>query len=104
MIEGYADYVRMRGEYVLAVSTVLREGVPRPKKRGVIKMIVRGRTCAMRNKGIIHPRNTISSEAGPYKSVLGIIRTYNNVIPPPDERRHRVSHSVCKSSPSFFYP
>jgi hypothetical protein len=40
-------------------------GIPRPKNSGVVNIIMRGRTCAIRNNGIIHPRNTISSDAGP---------------------------------------
>jgi hypothetical protein len=39
--------------------------IPSPKKRGVVNMMVSGRTCAIRKRGMIHPRKTISSEAGP---------------------------------------
>jgi hypothetical protein len=42
-----------------------RKVLPSPKKRGVTNMIVSGRTRAIRNRGIIHPRNTNSSDAGP---------------------------------------
>lgn len=39
--------------------------VPRPKNKGVVKMMVRGRTFASRKSGIMHPRKTTSSLAGP---------------------------------------
>ena len=62
----YADYVHMRDECVLEIRQMRLLGwVPPPKNSGVVKIIVKGLTPAIRNSGIIHPRNTISSEAGP---------------------------------------
>ena len=60
------DYVRMHDGYALTVRSY-HEGkeIPKPKNKGVVNMIVRGRTFARRNSGIIHPRKTISSLAGP---------------------------------------
>ena len=50
--------------------------------------MVRGRTRAIRNNGIIHPRNTNSSEAGPWTSILLRTERYNDIIPPSYQRSH----------------
>jgi len=47
------------------MSDHVQREVPKPKNNGVVKMLVRGRTFASKNSGIIHPRKTISSLAGP---------------------------------------
>jgi hypothetical protein len=59
----------------------IQKDVPKPKNKGVVKMIVRERTFASRNSGMMHPRKTISSDAGPY-SKSDPTRSYNNISSP----------------------
>ena len=47
------------------ISVSLLEMVPRPKKSGVMKIVVSGFVPAMRKRGIKQPLKTISSELGP---------------------------------------